>query len=100
MEENVEVVVKVGLPGDEKLMTISTTSRDNISYSAIDYGCIIIYKLKIKNASIISKDHKEWNVNYGKEYYLTRNEDLWAIERPDPIEFFIARTESYENIKK
>lgn len=98
MKENVEVVVKVGLIDNEKLMTIMTTSRDNVRYDTLDYGATGFYRLQIKNAQIMSTEHKEWNVEYGKEYYQSRQEELWVIERPRPIEFYIARTKNRDDI--
>lgn len=100
MKENVEVVVKVGLIGaDEKLMSIMTTNRENVRYDTLDYGCTGMYRLQIKKATIMSKEHREWNVEYGKEYYASREEDLWVIERPRPIEFFITRTKNRDDIR-
>lgn len=99
VKENVEVAVKVGLIGDEKLMTIMTTSRDNVRYDTLDYGATGFYRLQIKNAQIISTEHKEWNVEYGKEYYQSRQEELWVIERPRPIEFFITRTKNRDDAR-
>ena len=100
MKENVEVVVKVGLIDNEKLMTIMTTSRDNVRYDTLDYGATGFYRLQIKNAQIMSTEHKEWNVEYGKEYYQSRQEELWVIERPRPIEFYITRTKNRDDIMK
>lgn len=99
MKENVEVVVKVGLVDNEKLMSIMTTSRENVRYDTLDYGATGFYRLQIKNAQIISTEHREWNVEYGKEYYATREEELWVIERPRPIEFFITRTKNRDDIR-
>lgn len=100
MKENVEVVVKVGLVGnDEKLMSIMTSSRENVRYDTLDYGATGFYRLQIKKATIMSKEHREWNVEYGKEYYATREEDLWVIERPRPIEFYITRTKNRDDIR-
>jgi hypothetical protein len=100
MKENVEVVVKVGLTGnEEKLMIITTTSRDNVRYDTLDYGATGFYRLQIKKASIISTEHREWNVEYGKEYYQTREEELWVIERPRPIEFYITHTKNRDDIR-
>lgn len=99
MKENVEVVVKVGLTGEEKLMSIMTTSRDNVRYDTLDYGATGFYRLQIKNANIMSTEHKEWNVEYSKEWYPTREEDLWVIERPRPIEFYITRTKNRDDIR-
>lgn len=100
MKENVEVVVKVGLTGnEEKLMTIMTTSRDNVRYDTLDYGATGFYRLQIKNAQIMSNEHKEWNVEYGSEYYQSRQEELWVIERPHPIEFYITRTKNRDDIR-
>ncbi len=99
MKENVEVVVKVGLIDDEKLMSIMTNSRDNVRYDTLDYGCTGMYRLQIKKANIMSTEHKEWNVEYGKEYYQSRQEELWVIERPRPIEFYIARTKNCDDIR-
>lgn len=47
MKENVEVVVKVGLTDNEKLMTITTTSRDNVRYDTLDYGATGFYRMQI-----------------------------------------------------
>lgn len=99
MKENVEVVVKVGLTDNEKLMTIMTTSRDNVRYDTLDYGATGFYRLQIKNAQIMSTEHREWNAEYGKEYYQSRQEELWVIERPRPIEFYIARTKNRDDIR-
>lgn len=102
MKENVEVIVKVGLGDDEKLMSIMTSSRENVRYDYFDgddAGCIGLYRLQIKNAQIMSTDHREWNVEYGKEYYATREEDLWVIERPRLIEFYITRTKNRDDIR-
>ena len=97
MKENVEVVVKVGFDGKE--MSIMTTSIKNVKYSVgtTCNGNIQIYGLYIRDARIMSNKHKEWNVEYGREYYTTRDEDLWAYESPKPIEFYIARTTTYES---
>lgn len=100
MKENVEVVVKVGLVGDEKLMSITTTNRENVRYDTLDYGCTGIYRLQIKKATIMSKEYKDFNVEYGKEYYATREEELWVIEKPRPIEFYIARTKNRDDIRR
>jgi len=99
MKENVEVVVKVGLGTDEKLMSIMTSSRENVRYDTLDYGATGFYRLQIKNATIMYKEHREWNVEYGKEYYANREEELWVIERPRPIEFYIARTKNRDDIR-
>lgn len=99
MKENVEVVVKVGLGDNEKLMSIMTSSRENVRYDTLDYGATGFYRLQIKNASIMSTEHREWNVEYGKEYYATREEELWVIERPRPIEFYITRTKNRDDIR-
>lgn len=99
MKENVEVVVKVGLVDDEKLMSIMTTNRENVRYDTLDYGATGFYRLQIKKATIMSKEHREWNVEYGKEYYANREEDLWVIERPRPIEFYITRTKNRDDIR-
>lgn len=98
MKENVEVVVKVGLTDNEKHMTIITTSRDNVRYDTLDYGATGFYRLQIKNASIIENEYKDFNVEYGKDIYLSRQEELWVIERPRPIEFYIARTKNRNDI--
>lgn len=100
MKENVEVVVKVGLTDNEKLMTIMTTSRDNVRYDTLDYGATGFYRLQIKNANIIENEYKDFNVEYGKNIYPTRCEELWVIERPRPIEFYIARTKNHDDIRK
>ena len=102
MKENVEVVVKVGLGDDEKLMSIMTSSRENVRYDYFDGDdaeCIGLYRLQIKNAQIMSTDHREWNVEYGKEYYQSRQEELWVIERPHLIEFYITRTKNRDDIR-
>jgi hypothetical protein len=98
MKENVEVVVKVGLTNNEKLMTIMTTSRDNVRYDTLDYGATGLYRLQIKNANIIENEYKDFNVEYGKNVYPTRREELWVIERPRPIEFYITRTKNRDDI--
>lgn len=96
MKENVEVVVKVGFNGEE--MSIMTTSIKNVKYStATCNGNIAIYHLSIRNARIMDNKHKEYNTEYGREYYTTRDEDLWVYESPKPIEFYIARTTTYES---
>lgn len=100
MKENVEVVVKVGLTDNEKLMTIMTTSRDNVRYDTLDYGATGFYRLQIKNANIIENEYKDFNVEYGKNIYPTRREELWVIERPRPIEFYIARTKNRDDIRR
>ena len=100
MKENVEVVVNVGLTDNEKLMTIMTTSRDNIRYDTLDYGATGFYRLQIKNANIIENEYKDFNVEYGKNIYPTRREELWVIERPRPIEFYIARTKNRDDIRR
>lgn len=100
MKENVEVVVNVGLTDNEKLMTIMTTSRDNVRYDTLDYGATGFYRLQIKNANIIENEYKDFNVEYGKNIYPTRREELWVIERPRPIEFYIARTKNRDDIRR
>lgn len=96
MKENVEVVVKVGFSGKE--MSIMTTSINNVKYSTgTCNGNIQIYHLSIRNARIMSNKHREYNTEYGREYYTTRDEDLWVYESPKPIEFYIARTMTYES---
>ena len=102
MKENVEVIVKVGLGDDEKLMSIMTSSRENVRYDYFDgddVECIGLYRLQIKNAQIMSTDHREWNVEYGKEHYQSRQEELWVIERPHLIEFYITRTKNRDDIR-
>lgn len=98
MKEVVEVVVKVGLTDNEKLMTIMTDSRDNVGYYTFDYGATGFYRLQIKNANIIENEYKDFNVEYGKNVYLSRQEELWVIERPRPIEFYITRTKNRDDI--
>lgn len=101
MKENVEVVVKVGLTdGEEKLISITTTSRENVRYDTLDYDTTSFYRLQIKNACIMGNKNKEWNVEYGKEIYRYIEEDLWVIERPRPIEFFITRTKNRNDRKE
>lgn len=100
MKENVEVVVKVGLTDNEKLMTIMTTSRDNVRYDTLDYGATGLYRLQIKNANIIKNEYKEFKVEYGKNNYPTRREELWVIEKTRPIEFYIARTKNRDDIRR
>lgn len=97
MKENVEVVVKVGF--DEKEMSIMTTSIKNVKY-AVGTTCngnVQIYGLYISDARIMSNKHREYNVEYGRDYYSTRDEDLWVYESPKPIEFYISRTKTYES---
>lgn len=98
MKENVEVVVKVRLTDNEKHTTIMTTSRDNVRYDTLDYGATGFYRLQIKNAIIIKNEYKKFNVEYGKNVYPTRREELWVIERPRPIEFYITRTKNRDDI--
>lgn len=94
MKENVEVVVKVGFDGKE--MSIMTTSINNVKYSTDTCnGNIHIYRISIRNARIMSNKHREYNAEYGRDYYTTRDEDLWVYESPKPIEFYIARTTTY-----
>lgn len=100
MKENVEVVVKVGLTDNEKLMTIMTTSRDNVRYDTLDYGASGFYRLQIKNANIIENEYKDFNVEYGKNIYPTRREELWVIEKPRPIEFYVTRTKNRDDIRR
>ena len=96
MKENVEVVVKVGF--NDKEMSIMTTSINNVKYSTDTCnGNIHIYHLSIRNARFIDKKHKEYNVEYGREEHVIRDEDLWVYESPKPIEFYIARTTTYES---
>lgn len=96
MKENVEVVVKVGF--NDKEMSVMTTSIKNVSYSTLTCnGNISIYHLSIRNARIMDNKHKEYNTEYGREYYTTRDEDVWVYESPKPIEFYIARTTTYES---
>ena len=96
MKENVEVVVKVGFNNDE--MNVMTTSIKNVKYStATCNGNVTIYRLSIRNARIRSNKYKEYNTEFGRERYATRDEDLWVYESPEPIEFFIARTTTYES---
>ena len=101
MKEYVEVVVKVGLTGSEgKLIFITTTNRENIRYDTLDYGATGFYRLQIKNACVMDNKNKEWNIEYGKDYYRYIEEDLWVIERPHPIEFFITRTKNRNDRKE
>ena len=96
MKENVEVVVKVGF--NDKEMSIMTTSINNVKYSTgTCNGNIHIYRISIRNARIVSNKHKEYNVEYGREEHVIRDEDLWVYESPKPIEFYIARTATYES---
>lgn len=96
MKENVEVVVKVGF--DNKEMSIMTTAIKNVEYSTRTCnGNVYIYHLSIRNARIMSNKHREYNAEYGRDYYSTRDEDLWVYESPKPIEFYIARTVEYES---
>lgn len=96
MKENVEVVVKVGF--NNKEMNVMTTGIKNVKYTtATCNGNIVIYHLSIRNARIMSNKQKEYNTEYGREYYTTRDEDLWVYESPKPIEFYIARTTTYES---
>lgn len=96
MKENVEVVVKVGF--DDKEMSIMTTGIKNVSYSINAHGGNIdIYCLSIRNARIMDNKHKQYNTEYGRDYYTTRDEDLWVYESPEPIEFYIARTTTFES---
>lgn len=70
MKENVEVVVKVGF--DNKEMSIMTTSINNVKYSTgTCNGNVYIYRLSIRNARIMSNKHREYNAEYGCEYYTT-----------------------------
>lgn len=97
MKENVEVVVKVGF--NDKEMSIMTTSIKNVKYcvGTTCNGNVQIYSLYINDARIMSNKHREYNSEYGREYYTTRDEDLWVYESPEPIEFYIARTTTYES---
>lgn len=95
MKENVEVVVKVGFDGKE--MSIMTTSINNVSYSTDNHGNIRMCCLSIRNARIMDNKHKQYNTEYGRDYYTTRDEDLWVYESPLPIEFYITRTTTYES---
>ena len=61
--------------------------------------CIGLYRLQIKNAQIMSTDHREWNVEYGNTPYQSRQEELWVIERPHLIEFYITRTKNRDDIR-
>ena len=95
MKENVEVVVKVGF--DNKEMSIMTTSIKNVKYSTNDHGNIRMCCLSIRNARIRDNKYKEYNTEYGREMYTIRDEDLWVYESPLPIEFYIARTTTFES---
>ena len=95
MKENVEVVVKVGF--DNKEMSIMTTSIKNVKYSTNDHGNIRMCCLSIRNARIRDNKYKEYNTEYGREMYTIRDEDLWVYESPLPIEFYIARTMTFES---
>ena len=94
MKENVEVVVKVGF--NEKEMCINTTSIKNVKYAS--YTCngnIMIYGLSIRDARIMG--NRQYNAEYGRDCSTSRDEDLWVYESPEPIEFYIARTTTYES---
>lgn len=94
MKENVEVVVKVGF--DSKEMSIMTTTINNVKYSTItNGGNIDIYCLSIREARIMG--NKAYNAEYGRDYSTIRDEDLWCYESPEPIEFYIARTATFES---
>ncbi len=96
MKENVEVVVKVGF--NNKEYCIMTSSIKNVKYTT--GGCngnVSIYHLRIENARVMSNKAKQYNAEYGREYYTTRDEDLWVYESPEPIEFYITRTKTYES---
>lgn len=96
MKENVEVVVKVGFKNKE--MSIMTTSIKNVKYSTSTCnGNVYIYRLSIRNARIIANLDKQYNAEYGREIYTNRDEDLWVYESPEPIEFYITRTTTYES---
>lgn len=97
MKENVEVVVKVGFKNKE--MTIMTTSIKNVKYcvGTTCNGNVQIYSLYIYNARIIANLDKQYNAEYGREIYTNRDEDLWVYESPEPIEFYITRTTTYES---
>ena len=95
MKENVEVVVKVGFDGKE--MSIMTTSINNVGYSTDNHGNIRMCCLSIRNARIMDNKHKQYNTEYGRDYYTTRDEDLWVYESPLPIEFYITRTTTFES---
>lgn len=96
MKENVEVIVKVGFNGEE--MSIMTTSIKNVKYTTGSCnGNVTIYHLIIRNARIRSNKYKEYNTEYGREHYTTRDEDVWVYESPNPIEFYIARTTTFES---
>lgn len=96
MKENVEVVVKVGFNNEE--MNVMTTSIKNVKHTTTTCnGNISIYQLSIRDARIMSNKHREYNIEYGREYYTNRDEDLWVYESPKPIEFYIARTTTYES---
>lgn len=96
MKENVEVVVKVGF--NDKEMSVMTTSIKNVKYSSRTIGGnVMIYGLSIRDARIMENKHKQYNVEYGRDYYTTRDEDLWVYDSPKPIEFYITRTTTYES---
>lgn len=97
MKENVEVVVKVGFKNKE--MSIMTTSIKNVKYcvGTTCNGNVQIYSLYIYNARIIANLDKQYNAEYGREIYTNRDEDLWVYESPEPIEFYITRTTTYES---
>lgn len=97
MKENVEVVVKIGFKNKE--MTIMTTSIKNVKYcvGTTCNGNVQIYSLYIYNARIIANLDKQYNAEYGREIYTNRDEDLWVYESPEPIEFYITRTTTYES---
>ena len=96
MKENVEVVVKVGF--NDKEMSIMTTSIKNVKYSTDTCnGNITIYRISIRDARIRDNKYKEYNTEYGREMCTIRDEDLWVYESPKPIEFYIARTTTYES---
>ena len=96
MKENVEVVVKVGF--NNKEISVMTSSINNVKYSSSTCnGNVYIYSLSIRDAKIMSSKQKEFNAEYGRDYYRTRDEDLWIYENPKPIEFYIARTTTYES---
>lgn len=97
MKENVEVVVKVGFKNKE--MSIMTTTIKNVKYcvGTTCNGNVQIYSLYIYNARIIANLDKQYNAEYGREIYTNRDEDLWVYESPEPIEFYITRTATYES---